>query len=79
MRKHIKLICAMLIAAVLLASSGCAHGAFPAAQSPADTAADAITIAEPQMPTETVMGYVSTEVETPEWVESFNCSAPVGD
>lgn len=79
MRKHIKLICAMLIAAVLLASSGCAHGASPAAQSPADTAADAITIAEPQMPTETVMGYVSTEVETPEWVESFKCSAPVGD
>ena len=79
MRKHIKLICAMLIAAVLLASSGCAHGASPAAQSPADTAAEPITIAEPQAPTETVMGYVSTEVETPEWVESFKCSAPVGD
>lgn len=78
MRKHIKLICAMLIAAVLLASSGCAHGASPAAQSPADTAADAITIAEPQMPTETVMGYVSTEVETPEWVESFKCAPRSG-
>ena len=25
MKKHIKLICATLIAAVLLASSGCAH------------------------------------------------------
>ena len=79
MRKHIKLICAMLIAAVLLSSSGCAHGASPAAQSPADTASDPITIAEPQTPTETAMGYVSTEVETPEWVESFKCSAPVGD
>ena len=79
MKKHTKLICAMLIAAVLLASSGCAHGASPAAQSPAGTAADAITIAEPQMSTETVMGYVSTEVETPEWVKSFRCSAPVGD
>ena len=79
MRKHIKLICAMLIAAVLLASSSCAHGASPAAQSPADTAADAITIAEPQMPTETVMGYVSTEIETPAWVESFSRSDPIGD
>ncbi len=79
MRKHIKLICAMLIAAVLLASSGCAHGASPAAQSPAYTAAEPITIAEPHTPTETVMGYVSTEVETPEWIESFKCSAPVGD
>lgn len=79
MRKHIKLICTMLIAAMLLASSGCAHGATPAAQSPAATAADAITISEPQAPTETVMGYVSTEVETPEWIESFKCSAPVGD
>ncbi len=79
MKKHIKLICATLIAAVLLASSGCAHGASPVAQSLADTAAEPITIAEPQTPTETVMGYVSTEVETPEWVESFKCSAPVGD
>ena len=80
MRKHIKLICAMLIAAVLLTLSSCAVGTSPAAQSPAgDAAADAITISEPQTPTETVMGCVSTEVETPEWVERFKCSAPVGD
>lgn len=79
MRKHIKLICAMLIAAVLLASSGCAHSASPAAQSPAATAADPITIAEPQTPMETVIDYVSTEVETPEWVERFSRSEPIGD
>ena len=74
-----RLICVILIAALLTALCGCAGGEPPAEQSSENTAADTITIAEPQMPTKTVMGYVSTEIETPAWVESFSRSEPVGD
>ena len=74
-----RLTSVILIAALLTALCGCAGGESPAAHSPADTAAAPITIAEPQMPTESVMGYVSTEIETPAWVESLSRSDPIGD
>lgn len=66
-----------------LALSLCACGApSPSVGAPSETApavSPAVTIAEPRPATETVPGYVSTEIETPDWVASLGSCEMLGD
>lgn len=49
------------------------------AETIAATGAAAITIEEPVRPLETVPGYISTELDTPDWVSSFGSCEIIGD
>lgn len=67
-----------------LTLSLCACGApAPSAGIPSTAAAPdaspAVTIAEPRPVSETVPGYVSTELETPDWVDSLGSCEILGD
>ena len=79
MKKYTRLISVILACALLLALGGCADSAVSTPQEVPESTSNSITIAEPQGSTETVPGYLSTEIETPEWIESLGSCEPIGD
>lgn len=79
MKRYTRLTSIILVAALLLALIGCADHSDSAPNDLAGTASNLTTTAEPQASKETVMGYISTEIETPKWVNSFGRSDPIGD
>lgn len=62
-----------------LALSLCACGAPAPATVAPPAAAPAVTIAEPQPASETVPGYISTELETPDWIDGLGGCEMLGD
>ncbi len=79
MKRYTKLTCIMLTIALLLVMTGCAGNSNLVPHDLSDTASNAITLDEPQSSNETVMGYISTEIETPKWVNSFDRSDTIGN
>ena len=79
MKRYIKFTSITLALALLLALTGCSGNPDSAQHDLLGTASNPITITEPQDSNETVMGYISTEIETPKWVNSFDCSDTIGN
>lgn len=86
MKRYRRQICGMLIIMTLLTLCGCGTRRDVEDSLPTETpaqaeahVADAVTIAAPQASGETTVGYLSREIENPEWVESFGACEAIGD
>ena len=80
MKKHLKITCLSLIFALTLNLVGCGVDNGNVGEANADaTLSPQLSIREPKASDETVPGYISTEIESPEWVSSFGSAEPIGD
>lgn len=81
MKRHLKIICLLVILALTLNLVGCGVGNKDAGQETniEPTLAPSSVINAPVVSKETVPGYISTELITPDWVDSLGKSEAVGD
>ena len=82
MKKTIKTICLLLIFALVTPLSAC-HSNPEQSEIPVDTNVTpnvpTVTIPEPIVSGETTSGYISTEIDTPDWIKSLGCCEIIGD
>lgn len=79
MKGCLKIICVVIILATVLNLSGCA-GKVPEHEADAESSSfPCVPINESTTSGETVPGYISMELTTPEWIDSLGKSEAVGD
>lgn len=80
MKRHLKTTCLSLIFALTLNLVGCGVDDGNIGEANVDaTLSPQLSISEPKASDETVPGYISTEIATPDWIKSFGKSEAVGD